>query len=70
MKNHMQEIFFEESIKYVQDIIDRSLEILHQIEEEGKKSIMVVEEKEVEEVKMLSSNIKEPLLDLDKCSLN
>jgi hypothetical protein len=29
-----------------------------------------VEEKEVEEVKMLSNNIKEPLLDLDKCSLN
>jgi hypothetical protein len=29
-----------------------------------------VEEKEVEEVKMLSDNIKEPLLDLDKCSLN
>jgi hypothetical protein len=28
------------------------------------------EEKEVEEVKMLSYNIKEPLLDLDKCSLN
>jgi hypothetical protein len=29
-----------------------------------------VEEKEVEEEKMLSDNIKEPLLDLDKCSLN
>jgi hypothetical protein len=31
---------------------------------------VVVEEKEVEEVKMLSDNIKEPLLDLDKFSLN
>jgi hypothetical protein len=31
---------------------------------------MVVEEKEVEEVKMLSDNIKQPLLNLDKCSLN
>jgi hypothetical protein len=31
---------------------------------------MVVEEKEVEEVKMISNNIKEPLLDLGKCSLN
>jgi hypothetical protein len=31
---------------------------------------MGVEEKEVEEVKMLGDNIKEPLLDLDKCSLN
>jgi hypothetical protein len=29
-----------------------------------------MEEKEVEQVKMLSDNIKEPLLDLDKCSLN
>jgi hypothetical protein len=27
-------------------------------------------EKQVEEVKMLSDNINEPLLDLDKCSLN
>jgi hypothetical protein len=40
------------------------------MKEEEKESIMVVEEKEVEEVKMLSDNIKEPLLDLDKCSLN
>jgi hypothetical protein len=28
------------------------------------------EEKQVEEVKMLSDKIDEPLLDLDKCSLN
>ena len=28
------------------------------------------EEKQVEEVKMLSDKIAEPLLDLDKCSLN
>jgi hypothetical protein len=31
---------------------------------------MVVEEKEVEEVKMLSDNVNEPLLNLDKCSLS
>jgi hypothetical protein len=42
---------------------------------QGSKQILVakennVEEKEVEEVKMLSDNIKELLLDLDKCSLN
>jgi hypothetical protein len=43
---------------------------LHQIEEETKESIMVVEEKEVEEVKMLSDNINEPLISLDKCTLN
>jgi hypothetical protein len=47
----MQEKKNEESIKYVQDIIDRSWEILHQMEEERKESIMVVEGKEVEEVK-------------------
>jgi hypothetical protein len=70
MKNHMQEKKNEESIKYVQDIIYRSWEILHQMEEESKESIMVVEEKEVEEVKMFFDNIKEPLLDLNKCSLN
>jgi hypothetical protein len=51
MKNHMQEKNNEESIKYVQDIIDRLWEILHQMEEETKGSIIVVEEKEVEEVK-------------------
>jgi hypothetical protein len=35
-----------------------------------KEFTMAVDVKEVEEVKMLSDNIKEPLLDLDKCSLN
>jgi hypothetical protein len=40
------------------------------MEEERKESTMVVEEKEVEEVKMLSDNIREPLLDLDKCNFN
>jgi hypothetical protein len=54
----------------VEDIIVRSWEILHQMEEETKESIMVMEEKEVEEVKMLSDNVNEPLLNLDKCSLN
>ncbi|MBI0385316.1 hypothetical protein JBE27_55885, partial [Streptomyces albiflaviniger] len=40
--------------------------------EEGKESIMLVEKKDkkVEEVKMLSDKIAEPLLDLDKCSLH
>jgi hypothetical protein len=57
----MQEKKNEESIKYVQDIIDRSWEILHQMEEEEKEFIMVLEEKEVEEVKMLGNNIKKNL---------
>jgi hypothetical protein len=70
MKNHMQEKNNEEYIKYVQDLIDRSWEILYQMEEERKESIMVVEEKEVAEVKMLFDNIKDPLLNLEKCSLN
>jgi hypothetical protein len=69
IKNQMQDKLNEESIKYFQDIIDRSWEILHQMEEEENESIMVVEEK-AEEVKKISDNIKEPLLDLDKCSLN
>jgi hypothetical protein len=70
MKNHMREKNNEESIKCVEDIIDRLWEILHQMEEERKESTMVVEEKELKKVKMLSNNIREPLLDLDKCSLN
>jgi hypothetical protein len=45
INNHMQEKKNEESIKYVQYIIDRSWEILHQMKEEGKVSIMVVKEK-------------------------
>jgi hypothetical protein len=40
------------------------------IEKEEKESIMVVVKKQVEEVKMLSNKINEPLLDLDKDSLN
>jgi hypothetical protein len=36
MKNHMQEKKTKDSIKYVQDIIDISWEILHQMEEETK----------------------------------
>jgi hypothetical protein len=36
IKNHMQEKKNKESIKYVQDIIDRSWEILHQMHKEEK----------------------------------
>jgi hypothetical protein len=36
IKNHMQEKKNKESIKYVQDIIDRSWEILHQMPKEEK----------------------------------
>lgn len=60
----------EETVKYVQDIIDRSWETLNRMDELEKESVMVVEEKKVEEVKMLSDTISDPLLDLDKCSLN
>ena len=64
----------EETIKYVQDIIDRSWETIKMMDEteEGKESIMLVEkkDKQVEEVNMLSDKIDEPLLDLDKCSLH
>jgi hypothetical protein len=63
--------YHEENFKYVQDIIDRSWEALNIIyEEEEKESMIVVEEKQVEEVKMLSDKITEPLLHPDKYSLN
>jgi hypothetical protein len=39
-------------------------------EDFDKEFTMVVEEKEVEEVKMLFDNIEEPLLDIDRCSFN
>ena len=58
----------EETIKYVQDVINRSWETLNMMEKEEKESIMIVEEKQVEEVKMLSDKIAEPLLDLAKRS--
>ena len=59
----------EETIKYVQDIIDRSWETLNMMEEEEKESIMVRNDTQVEEVKM-PSEVNEPLLDLDRCSLH
>jgi hypothetical protein len=40
------------------------------IKEEEKEAIKVEEEKQVEEVNMHSEKFDEPLLDLDKCSLN
>jgi hypothetical protein len=63
--------YHEENFKYVQDIIDRSWEALNTIdEEEEKESMIVVEEKQVEEVKMLSDKITELLLHPNKYSLN
>jgi hypothetical protein len=71
IKNHMQAQKHEETITYVEDIIDRCWEALNQMDEEDEKeSIMVIEEKQVEEVKMPRDNINESLLDLDKYSLN
>jgi hypothetical protein len=34
------------------------------------KKVWVAKKKQVDDVKMLSDKINEPLLDLDKCSLN
>jgi hypothetical protein len=39
-------------------------------EDFSKEFTIEMEEKEVEEVKMLSDNVNEPLLNLDKCSLS
>jgi hypothetical protein len=60
---------FNELLNYV-DLFEPLLLQLESIKEEKKESIMVVENKEVEEAKMLSDKINKPLLDLDKCSLN
>jgi hypothetical protein len=54
----------------MQDIISRSWEALNMMEKEEKESIIVVVEKQVEEVKMLSNKINESLPNLDKCILN
>jgi hypothetical protein len=58
---------YNELLNYV-DILEPLLEKFEYMRIEEKENN--VEEKEVEEVKMLSDNIKEPLLDLNKCSLN
>jgi hypothetical protein len=49
--------------------IDKSWEHLHEQKRVANETTMIMEEKEVEEVKMLSE-IKDPLLDLEKCSLH
>jgi hypothetical protein len=64
----------EETIKYVHEVIEKSWETLNMMEEREKQTTMletsmITNAKQIEEVKMLSE-IKEPLLDLDKCSLN
>ena len=46
----------------------KSWEQIHEQERIAKETIMVMKEKKVEEVKMLNE-VKEPLLDLDNCSL-
>jgi hypothetical protein len=51
------------------------LKNLENIKNQGNKQVWVVkenkgEEKEVEEVKMISDNVNEPLLNVDTCSLN
>jgi hypothetical protein len=60
---------YNELLSYV-DLLETLLEQFESMEVKEKEYIINVEEKEVEEVKMLSDNIKEPLIDLDKCSLN
>jgi hypothetical protein len=63
----------EETIKYVQKVIEKSWDTLNMMEEREKEttmleSSMITNDKQVEEVKMISKT-KEPLLDLDKFSL-
>jgi hypothetical protein len=69
LKNTIIDRKHEETIKYCQEIIDRSWEHLHEQERVEKETIMIMDEKKVEEVKMLSE-VKDPLFDFEKCSLH
>ena len=60
---------YNELLNYT-DLLEPLLLQFESLTEEEKECIMAVEEKQVEEVKMLSDKIAEPLLDLDKCSLH
>jgi hypothetical protein len=60
-KNH------EETIKYVQEVIDKFWETLNVMEED--ETLMLTNDKPIEEVKMFIE-AKESLLDLHKCSLH
>ena len=59
----------EETIKYCQEVINKSWEHIHEQERVAKESTGVMKEVEVEEVKMLNE-VKDPLLDLENCSLH
>jgi hypothetical protein len=69
LKNTIIDRKHEETIKYCQEIIGRSWEQLHEQERVEKETIMIMDEKKVEEVKMLSE-VKDPLFDFEKCSLH
>ena len=62
---------YNELLNYT-DLLEPLLLQLGSLTEEEKESTMLVEkkDKQVEEIKMLSDKINEPLLDLDKCSLH
>ena len=68
LKNIIIDRKHEETIKYCQEVINKSWEQIHEQERIAKETIMVMKERKVEEVKMLSE-VKEPLLNLDNCSL-
>lgn len=69
----------EETIKYVQDVIDKSWETIRKwdasiaMNNMQEETTMLMENNEttkIEELKMLNDVVTEPLLDLDKCSLS
>jgi hypothetical protein len=69
LKNTIIDRKHEEIVKYFQEIIDKSWEHLHEQERVAKETIMIMDELKVEEVKILSE-FKDPLFDLEKCSLH
>ena len=54
-KNLLQQKNHEETIKYVQEVIDKSWETLNAMED--KETLMIAYNKQVEEVKMLSEAV-------------
>jgi hypothetical protein len=66
-KNLLQQKNHDETIKNVQEVIEKFWETLNAME--YKETLMIENNKQIEKFKMLSEE-KDPLLDFDKCSLH
>jgi hypothetical protein len=66
-KDHLNNV--ENKVGFISDILEKDTPVKHYKKLPLQKQVWVKKEKEVEEVKMLSE-VKDPLLDLEKCSLH